>query len=151
MPAYSDQTDIRAPADAVFRYVADVKNLSKYLPTVHHAEPEAGERVKVEGVANHHEYTSDGWFKTDAASKTVTWGSDGENDYSGKMSVSGDGASSRIAITINFSPKPEIARSMDENQGGPGAAMQDGIRTALANIARQCEGDDAKQLSTAER
>lgn len=151
MPAYSDQTDVQAPADAVFRYVADVKNLSKYLPTVHRAEPEAGERVRVEGTANHHEYTSDGWFKTDEATKTVTWGSDGENDYSGKMSVSGDGSRAQVKVTINYSPKPDVAKSMEENQGGPAAAMKDGIRTALANIAQQCEGRGGKAASSAER
>ena len=151
MPAYSDETEIKAPADAVFRYVADVKNLSKYLPTVHHAEPRQGERVMVEGTANDHEYKSDGWFKADEGSKTLTWGSDGENDYSGKMTVSGDSSRSRIAITINYTPPPAVAQSMQAHQGGPGKAMKDGIRTALVNIAQQCEGAGGKLPSSAEK
>ena len=151
MPDYSAETDVHAPADAVFRYIADVKNLPKYLPTVHSAAPQQGERVQVEGTANKHDYSSDGWFKADNGARTVTWGSDGENDYHGKMSVTGDGSRSHVKVTITFSPKPEVAQSMEKNQGGPGAAMQDGLQTAMANIRKQCEGDGGKQPSSAER
>lgn len=150
MPSYTDETEVHAPADAVFRYVADVKNLSQYLPTVHHAEPQQGERVTVEGTANDHEYSSDGWFKVDQASRTVTWGSDGENDYGGKMTVSGEGGASRVAVTINYTPSHDQAEAMQQNQGGPGTAMRDGIRTALTNIRQQCEGQGGKQPSSAE-
>jgi uncharacterized protein YndB with AHSA1/START domain len=151
MPAYTDETEIHAPAADVFRYVADVKNLSKYLPTVHHAEPHGGGKVQVEGTANDHDYKSEGWLKADEAAKTVTWGSDGQTEYNGKMTVSGDARRAKIAITINYTPPPQVAKAMEDHQGGPGEAMRDGIRTALLNIAKQCEGEGGKEPSSAER
>ena len=150
MPEYTDRIDVSASPDAVFRFVSDVNNLPKYLPTVHHAKPQAGERVSVDGEANGHAYASDGWFKTDAATKTMTWGSDGENDYSGRMSVIGSGDRASVECALKFSPSPAIKQSMDEHQGGPSAAMTDGLRTSLQSIKQLCEGTGGKAPRTAE-
>ena len=150
MPDYTDSIDVTAPADAVFKFVSDVNNLPKYLPTVQGAKSQTGERVEVDGEANGHHYHSDGWFKVDAGAKTMTWGSDGENDYSGKMTVSGDGSGSKVECSLRFTPTAEIKASMDENQGGPSAAMTDGLRASLASIKDICEGTGGKHPSTAE-
>ena len=150
MPEYTDTIDVSAPADAVFKFVSDVENLPKYLPTVHHAHPQAGERVEVEGEANGHAYNSDGWFKVDEASRTMSWGSDGENDYSGKMTVTGDATSAKVACSLRFTPTGETKESMDKNQGGPSAAMTDGLHKSLQSIKNLCEGTGGKEHSTAE-
>ncbi len=39
MPEYTDRIDVSAAPEAVFRFVADINNLPKYLPT-----PMAGSR-----------------------------------------------------------------------------------------------------------
>ena len=119
MPEYTDRIDVAAPADKVFRFVADVENLPRYLPTVHHAHPQRGERVEVDGEANGHKYNSDGWFKVDENTRTMSWGSDGENDYSGKMVVSGDASHAKVECSLRFTPSPAMKHAMDENQGGP--------------------------------
>jgi hypothetical protein len=150
MPEYTDRIDVSASPEAVFRFVSDVANLPKYLPTVQHAKPQSGERVEVEGEANGHHYASDGWFKTDAASKTMSWGSDGENDYSGRMTVSGSGNQATVECALKFTPKPEVKQAMDEHQGGPSAAMTDGLRASLQSIKQLCEGTGGKAHSTAE-
>ncbi len=150
MAEYSDRIDVAAPADAVFTFVSDIENLPKYLPTVHHAHPQTGERVEVDGEANGHPYHSDGWFKVDEAARTMTWGSDGENDYSGRMSVTGDGSKSEVECSLKFTPSEGIKDSMDKNQGGPSAAMTDGLRASLQSIKQICEGTGGKQHSTAE-
>ena len=150
MPEYTDRIEVSAPPDAVFRFVSDIENLPKYLPTVHGAHPKPGERVEVDGEANGHPYKSDGWFKVDPASRTMTWGSDGENDYSGKMAVSGEGSQSKVECSLKFTPTAGIKDSMDKNQGGPDAAMTDGLRASLASIKEICEGTGGKQPSTAE-
>ncbi len=100
MAEYTDRIDVAASADAVFAFVSDIENLPKYLPTVHHAHPQGNERVEVEGEANGHPYNSDGWFKVDQAARTMTWGSDGENDYSGKMKVTGDGSRAQVECSL---------------------------------------------------
>ena len=150
MPEYTDRIDVSASPDAVFQFVSDINNLPKYLPTVHHAHPQTGERVEVEGEANGHAYASDGWFKTDAASKTMTWGSDGENDYSGRMQISGAGGKATVECSLKFDPKPAVRQSMDDHQGGPSAAMTDGLRASLQSIKQICEGTGGKAHSTAE-
>lgn len=150
MAEYTDRIDVAAPADQVFAFVSDIQNLPKYLPTVHHAHPQKGERVEVEGTANGHAYNSDGWFKVDEAARTMTWGSDGENDYSGKMAVTGDGSQATVACSLKFTPTGDVKQSMDKNQGGPSAAMTDGLHASLASIKALCEGTGGKQASSAE-
>ena len=150
MAEYTDRIDVAAPADAVFGFVSDVANLPKYLPTMHDAHTQGTDRVAVDGEANGHHYHSDGWFKVDQAGRSMSWGSDGENDYSGKMKVTGDGSKSQVECALRFSPKPAIEKSMNEHQGGPTAAMTDGLRTSLQSIKRLCEGTGGKARSTAE-
>ena len=150
MPEYTDRIDVSAPPDAVFSFVSDIANLPKYLPTVHKAHSQPGERVGVEGKANGHSYNSDGWFKVDQAGRTMTWGSDGENDYSGRMAVLGAASGSKVECSLRFTPTEQIKDAMDKNQGGPSAAMTDGLRTSLASIKQICEGTGGKQASTAE-
>ena len=151
MAEYSDRIDVAAPADDVFAFVSDIENLPKYLPTVHHAHPQSGERVEVEGEANGHPYNSDGWFKVDEAARTMSWGSDGENDYSGRMSVTGSGSRSEVECSLKLTPSGDMKESMDKNQGGPSAAMKDGLRASLESIKQICEGTGGKQPSSAEK
>ena len=150
MPEYTARIDVAASPEAVFRFVSDVGNLPKYLPTVHGAHSHPHERVEVDGKANGHAYTSEGWFKVDQAARTMTWGSDGANDYSGKMTVSGESGRSEVQCSLQFTPTAEIKDSMDRNQGGPSAAMTDGLRASLASIKEICEGTGGKHASTAE-
>ena len=149
MPEYTDRVEVSASPEAVFRFVSDIKNLPKYLPTVQGAHPQPDERVAVDGKANGHAYNSDGYFKVDQAARTMTWGSDGENDYSGKMSVSGQGDGSVVSCSLQFTPTGPIKESMERNQGGPSAAMTDGLRASLASIKAICEGTGGKHESTA--
>lgn len=150
MPEYTDQIAVSASPDAVFRFVSNINNLPKYLPTVHEAHSQPNQRVEVDGKANGHAYSSEGWFKVDQSGRSMSWGSDGENDYSGKMTVSGDGSGSKVECSLRFTPTAEIKASMDENQGGPSAAMTDGLRASLASIKDICEGTGGKHPSTAE-
>lgn len=150
MPEYTDRIDVAAPPEAVFSFVSDIKNLPKYLPTVHGAHSHVHDRVEVDGEANGHVYQSAGWFKVDQASRVMTWGSDGANDYSGKMAVSGEGGTSKVECSLQFTPTAEIKDAMDKNQGGPSAAMTDGLRASLASIKDICEGTGGKHASTAE-
>jgi hypothetical protein len=150
MPEYSERIDVAAPAEAVFRFVSNVENLPKYLPTVHTAHPQGRDRVEVDGEANGHPYKSDGWFKADPDKKTMSWGSDGENDYAGRMTVTSQGAGSTVECALRFTPKPAVKNAMDERQGGPSAAMTDGLRASLQSIKLLCEGSGGKMRSSAE-
>ena len=147
MPEYTDSINVSASADAVFRFVSDIANLPKYLPTVHAAHAQPNEKVELDAKANGHAYNSEGWFKVDQASRTMSWGS---NDYSGKMIVLSDGGTAKVECSLQFTPSADIKASMDKNQGGPSAAMTDGLRASLASIKEICEGTGGKHTSTAE-
>ena len=151
MPEYTDRIDVGAPADAVFAFISDVENLPKYLPTVQGAHSHGTDRVEVDGKANGHPYASTGWFKVDPETKVMSWGSDGDNDYAGRMTVTGDAQAAEVACTLRFSPTPEIKDAMDKHQGGPSAAMTDGLRASLKSIKQLCEGTGGKQPSSAEQ
>ena len=151
MADWTSAIEVEAAPEAVFRFISDVTNLPRYLPTVARASSQAGERVAVEGDANGRHFQSDGFFKVDTASKTIRWGSDGENDYHGEMRCVGDGASTRVEVRLHFVPKPEIVQSMARSQGGEQPAMQDGLEAALRSIKQQCEGTGGKAGSSAER
>ena len=149
MPEYVDHIEVAAAPDAVFRFVSDIGNLPKYLPTVHGAHAQPRERVEVDGKANGHVYRSEGWFKVDQAGRTMTWGSDGDNDYSGKMTILGEGNICKVECSLQFTPTADIKEAMDQNQGGPSAAMTNGLRASLASIKDICEGTGGKHESTA--
>ena len=149
MPDYTDQIDVAAPADAVFAFISDVSNLPRYLPTVHDAQSHGADRVEVDGTANGHRYASTGWFNVDPETRSMRWGSDGQNDYAGQMAVTGDGQASQVTCTLRFSPAPEIKDAMDKHQGGPSAAMTDGLRASLRSIKQIAEGTGGKVESSA--
>jgi uncharacterized membrane protein len=72
---------VSAPADSIFGYLADVRNVPQYLPTVKNAQPQEGERIRTQGQAGEHSYDSDGHFHIDQVARRLEWGSDGENEY----------------------------------------------------------------------
>lgn len=151
MADYSTDIIVKAPADAVFRFISDVQNMPKYLPTVSAAQKQSADRVAVEGDANGHHYKSDGWFKVDEAGRAVRWGSDGENDYHGEMRVADADGGARIDCRVHLNAKPEIREPMEQHQGGQGPAMKDGLEAALRSIKQICEGTGGKEKSSAER
>ena len=80
----------------------------------------------------------------------MTWGSDGANDYSGKMEVSGEGDRSKVQCSLQFAPSADIKDAMDKHQGGPSEAMTNGLRASLASIKDICEGTGGKHAGSAD-
>ncbi len=67
---------IHASPTAIYDFVADVRNLPKYLPTTQSAQSQGGERVRVQGEAQGHSYDSDGHFHADPAKRRLEWDAD---------------------------------------------------------------------------
>ena len=145
MHEYHQSKKVQASADDVFDFVADIKNLPKYLPTVQKASPQQGERIQVEGEAGGHHYKSDGYFRVDKENRRLEWGSDGENNYSGSLEVKEAGdAASEVGVNIQFDPKPELAKKFEEQGGSRHQVINDGINKALVSIKNLCEGKGGK-------
>lgn len=152
MGEFASRIEIDRPAAEVFAFVADIRNMPAYLPTVRGADAQGEGRVVVEGEANGIPYRSDGWFRADASARRMEWGSDGENDYRGELLVeeAGGGQRARIELRLHLTPRPELERRLTAQTGSADSSVQEGIDAALASIKAHCEGTGGKHRTTAE-
>lgn len=145
---FEQSIEVHAPADQIFSFLADVKNVPQYLPTVRSAQPQQGERIRTQGQAGEHSYDSDGHFRIDQQAHRLEWGSDGENDYNGWMQVQDLGNSqSEVRVHIHYHPAAETAQHMAEQAPEQSfeSAMNEGIAKTLESIKRICEGQGGKE------
>jgi uncharacterized membrane protein len=145
---FEQSIGVAASAEQIFNFLADVRNVPQYLPTVKNAQPQQGERIRTQGQVGEHSYDSDGHFRIDQESRRIEWGSDGENDYGGWMQVQDQGSNqAQVTVHIHYAPAPEMAQKMAEKSPGHSfeAAMNEGIGKTLESIKRICEGQGSKQ------
>jgi uncharacterized membrane protein len=128
MTDYATTTEVSAPAQQLFDYLADVSNLPTYFSRMTSAEPAEGEAVHVTAEVNGTTEEGEAWFEVDRDAKALRWGSEGPNNYSGHLEVTdrGDDAS---AVTVTLT-----------TQRGSGEQIQDGLNETVANIKRLVEG-----------
>ena len=140
---YSETLTVDAPAGEVFDFIADVRNMPKYLPTTKQAEDAGPERVHVEGKAQGHEYKSDGYLRADREALRMEWGAD-EGYYKGSMELDEQGGGkTQITVRIGLHGKPPNAPEGDENSPDP-ADVQEGLRKGLESIKNHVEGRGGK-------
>lgn len=92
---------VNAPADALFDYLADVRNLPKYFSAMTSAEPAEGEAVRVTAVVDGHQHDGEAWFRVDREHKHLEWGSEGPNNYSGHLDVTAEGDTSQVSVALH--------------------------------------------------
>jgi uncharacterized membrane protein len=127
---FEESMTIDAPADRVFDFVSNVQNLPKYLPTTRNAQSQPGDRVRVQGRAEGHDYDSDGYLRKDREHFRLEWGAD-ERYYKGRLEVQPRGAqSSEVRVHLSFKG----------GGTGPGPSpdeVRHGIRDALKSIQHE--------------
>ena len=137
MSEYEQSLRVRASADTVFRFAADVANLPKYLPTTHEARAQGGGRVEVEGEAKGHRYRHDGFLLGDADGHRLAWGSD-EGHYSGWMQIAETHEGGAV-VTVHLSMRE---RPGDGTAHAPSDAdIEAGLRAGLEAIRSHVEVD----------
>jgi hypothetical protein len=104
MPEYEGSRLIQIPPSEVFSFVADVRNLQGYVPTVRSAEPLPNGRVRVAGVKGQTQYVDDGSLKIDEDRRRVEWQAD-ERNYRGWLEVGDEDGLARIFVHLSFSPE----------------------------------------------
>ena len=124
-----------APADDVTDFVADIKNMPKYMPTTKKAEDAGQERVRVAGGGDGFEYDTEGYLRRDKNSGVLEWGAD-EGTYSGSMSIDPDRGGSNVTIKLIFKG--------DKYKDIPADHVNEGLRTALESIKNHVEGKGGK-------
>lgn len=140
---YEERLHVRADADEVFDFVADVSNLPKYLPTTKSAEDQGPDRVRVQGEAAGHRYDSDGYLRSDRERMRLEWGAD-EGYYSGWMQIRSDGGGAEVVVHISLRDKP--GQGEERADGGPSPdQVREGMRKGLESIRNHVEGRGGKE------
>ena len=97
------QSRIEVPADDLFRYLSQVSNLPEYFPKMTSASSvDGGEAVHTTATLDDGtEVEGEAWFRVDHDARSIEWGSEGDADYHGELSVETDSeTASRVEITI---------------------------------------------------
>ena len=140
MGSYESTTTVTAAPDELFAYLSDVHNLPEYFAAMKSAEPagaaegSGGGSVPPGSDAVHTVAEVDGtrregeaWFRRDEDARSISWGSEGPNDYHGELRVDADGGSSRVTVTLH-------------TEHVEGERIQEGLETTLAQIKDTVEG-----------
>jgi uncharacterized membrane protein len=121
MPDYRAQVDVGADADEVFGYLSDIANLPRYFTRMTSAEPGDGEEVHVTADLGDRTVEGDAWFKVDNEGHTLSWGSEADSDYHGRLHVGEKGLGAYVSVTLS-------------TNRAAGKEIQDGLEETLGNI-----------------
>ncbi|AKT50668.1 SRPBCC family protein [Arsenicicoccus sp. oral taxon 190] len=130
MTTYESTTTIDVPAAELFAYLSDVDNLPTYFPRVTSAKRTEGDKVTVTARIEHdgeqRDVEGEAWIKVEQADKTLTWGSQGPNNYTGQVDLD----------PIDDSSCSATVRISTDRQGD---RIQDGVDEAVAGIKEAAE------------
>jgi uncharacterized protein YndB with AHSA1/START domain len=142
MSEFETSSPIDAPADRVFGFVSEPRNLPRYLPTVHEAASEPGERIRLEGEGQRGRYASDGYFHVLNDQRRMEWGADGTSLYRGWLSVESDVRErSRCTLTVHlsFDDSATHAASGRSSREDREAAIRQQLEEAVDQVRMICE------------
>ncbi|HEU4322196.1 MAG TPA: SRPBCC family protein [Roseiflexaceae bacterium] len=134
MSEYEHTVTISATPEAIFAYVADLRNMPHYLPTVLSAEPLPEGRVRLRGQAGGRRYDVDGYLHSEPELNRMEWGADGDRAYAGRLEIHRYGTEQRALLTVHlsFGPHAEPAEHYER-------AVQHGLEDALNRIQSAVE------------
>lgn len=126
MSDYQASSTVTASADEAFNYLSDVAHLPKYFERMTSAEPGDGEEVHVRANLGDREVESDAWFRVDHDARTIAWGSEGPNDYHGRLQISDSANGCTVTVTLSTTR-------------ADGPQIQQGVEDTVANVKRLLE------------
>lgn len=130
MTEYTSTVSIDVSAERLWAYLSDVENLPEYLPQMTAANQTGDDTVEVTAQIDPsdspaREVQGEAWFTTESDGKTLTWGSEGPNNYRGQLDIDPRGQNTcDLTVTINS----ERAKGDDVQAGVQRTA--EGIKTA---------------------
>ncbi len=129
MADFSGTTSVGVAPDALFDYLSEVSNLPDYFARITSARAGEGEEVHTTAtLEDGREVEGTAWFRTDAAARSVAWGSEGPNDYHGSLTVREADGGSEVEVTVHTTR----AEAGDEQ-------VQSGIADTLASVRSTAE------------
>ena len=131
MAEHERSTTVDAPPETLFAFLADVENLPRYFARMTSAHPGDGDEVEVTArLENGREVEGKAWFDVDEDANTIAWGSEGPNNYEGRLEVEGQGAGSTVTVHVT------TERADDEG-------VERGLADTLGEIKRLVEEQGA--------
>ncbi|MDF3049068.1 MAG: Polyketide cyclase/dehydrase [Pseudonocardia sp.] len=136
MGTYESSTTVAASPDELFTYLSDVHNLPEYFGAMKAAEPAGraegdvppgSEAVHSVAEVDGQRREGEAWFRRDGSDCSISWGSEGPNDYHGELRIDGDGDGSRVTVRLH-------------TEHTEGDRIQQGLEVTLANIKEKVEG-----------
>lgn len=147
MGDYTGRIEIARPPAEVFAFLADLRNMPSYLPTVTHVGPQGHhddhDDVAVEGEAEGHTYRNDGWVKAEPESRSMRWGSHTLQHYQGFLQVREASGGSSVELRLTVEPKPDVAERMQKEHGSVDHGMRLAVERTLSGIKASIEGGEA--------
>lgn len=92
MTTHTSSVQINVSAEHLWSYLSDVENLPEYLPQMTSAHRTSGDKVQVTAKIDPsdqpaREVEGEAWFTVKEEGKTLTWGSEGPNNYGGQLDI----------------------------------------------------------------
>nr|MBA2696848.1 SRPBCC family protein [Actinomycetota bacterium] len=107
MTTHTSTVQIDVSAQQLWTYLSHVENLPEYLPQMTSAHRTGDDTVQVTAQIDPsdqpaREVEGQAWFTVKEEGKTLTWGSEGPNNYQGQLDIDSAGDSScELALRIN--------------------------------------------------
>jgi hypothetical protein len=101
MPTFDSSVSIEAPAEAVFAFVSDIRNLPRFFDPMIAIEPGEGDHVRLTIPQEGRAEQAEGWFRLADHKRRVEWGHDGPDDYHGWMEVDAEGLACSVTIKVH--------------------------------------------------
>lgn len=136
MTTYTASTTVAHDVTSAFGFIADPTNLPHYFPRVTAAELVEPQLVRTTAVVDEDRdgddepVTSDAWFHADPDNHEIRWGSPGDRNYHGSLSLRPDERQTGVDQTT-------IELSVTTVSDYPG--VQDSLEQALAAITRRLD------------
>jgi len=130
MADFTKSTHLDVDAQTAFDYLSDVSNLPHYFARMTEASPGDGEEVHTKAkMPDGHEVAGDAWFRVDAETTSIEWGSEGPSNYHGSVTVTSSGTGSEVEVQLHT-----------ERVSAEDGDVPQGIQETLDNIKRLVEG-----------
>jgi uncharacterized protein YndB with AHSA1/START domain len=117
MAEFERTVTVATAPDNAFRFLADPRNLPRYVARMTVAQPEGGNTLRVAAEVEGRHEEGDARFRSDPAARRIEWGAGNSTGYRGWLQVaeSGDGASVTIHLHVEREEdEAEIDRVLDE-------------------------------------
>jgi uncharacterized membrane protein len=121
MADFVASTDVAAPAAELFDYLSQVQNLPDYFDRMTSVTDNGDGTIAATADLGDRTVEGEAWFTVDQDGQALSWGSEGPNNYSGQLRVTGNEEASQVEVTLHT-----------ERAGGP--EIQQGLERTVAAI-----------------